>query len=97
MRDRPWALVLLGTLGLGATFARPEAAASFVVRSGGALALIPMAIGLLGLALPALLVERSEEQPLPRALARHGSAGELLGWVALCQAWWVAVWASVAP
>jgi hypothetical protein len=96
VRDRPWALVLLGTLGLGATFARPEAAASFVVRSGGALALIPMAIGLFGLALPALLVERREEQPLPRALSRHGNAGELLGWVALCQAWWVAVWASIA-
>ena len=96
MRDRPWALVLLGTLGLGATFARPEAAASFVVRSGGALALIPLTVGLLGLALPALLVERREEQPLPKALARHGSAGELLGWMALCQAWWVAVWASIA-
>lgn len=96
MRDRPWALVLLGTLGLGATFARPEAAASFVVRTGGALSVIPLTLGLLGLVLPALLVERREERPLPQALARHGSAGELLGWVALCQAWWVAVWASIA-
>jgi hypothetical protein len=96
VRDRPWALVLLGTLGLGATFARPEAAATFVVRSGGALALIPMTVGLVGLALPALLVEHREEQPLPKALSRHGSAGELLGWMALCQAWWVGVWASIA-
>jgi hypothetical protein len=95
VRDRPWALVLLGTLGLGATFARPEAAASFVVRSGGALAVIPLVVGLAGLVLPALLVERREERSLPLALARHGSAGELLGWVALCQAWWIAVWVSL--
>jgi hypothetical protein len=93
--------LFLLAIGLGVVVPRPDAAAAFLVRTGGGFAVVPLLVGFVGLVLPALLVEvalvASTKHSLPAALGRLGGArGELVGWVALVQAGWVAVWASLS-